>query len=122
MKYLTLHQICKRETARLSLWILDKTIRHNSSYVFYDRFCDWKVLCQKFFKLGLETFKGWVGNKVERIELGYLKDDGKRKKIYAYFKVLGTYNIESEDLLNPFISNSLVDSIYICLTTDEDEI
>lgn len=122
MKYLTLHQICKRETARLSLWILDKTVRNNSPYVFYDRFSDEEVLYQKFFKLGLETFKGWVGNKVERIELGYLKDDGKRKKIYGYFNILETLDIESEDLLNPFISNSLVDSIYICLTTDEDEI
>ena len=120
MKYLTLHQICKRETARLSLWIIDKTVRNNSPYVFYDRFSDEEVLYQKFFKLGLETFKGWVGNKVKRIELGYLKDNG--KKIYGYFNILGTLDIESEDLLNPFISNSLIDSIYICLTTDEDEI
>ena len=121
MKYLTLHRICKRETAGLSLWILDKTILNNSPYVFYDRVSDEEVLYQKFFELGLKTFKGWgLGNKVERIELGYLKDNG--KKIYGYFNILGTLDTESEDLLNPFISNSLVDSIYICLTTDEDEI
>lgn len=124
MKYLTLHRICKEEALRLSQWFKDKTARINSPYVFYDRFSDEEVLYQKFFKLGRETFKGWsLGNKVERIELGYLRDNG--KKIYAYFKILGTYtaDIESVGLLNPFTFNyNLVDSIFISLTTNEDEI
>lgn len=124
MKYLTLHRICKEEALRLSQWFSkDKTL-NNSSCVFYDRFSDEEVLYQEFFKLGRETFKGWgLGNKVERIELGYLRDDG--KKIYAYFNILGTYtaDIESVGLLNPFTFNyNLVDSIFISLTTDEDEI
>lgn len=123
MKYLTLHRICKEEASRLSQCFSKNKTRNNSSCVFYDRFSDEEVLYQKFFKLGLETFKGrGLGNKVERIELGYLRDNG--KKIYAYFKILGTYTyLVSECLLNPFTFNyNLVDSIFISLTTNEDEI
>jgi hypothetical protein len=121
MKYLTLHRICKGEASRLSLWFFDKTVRNNSPYVFYDRFSDEEVLYQKFFELGLKTFKDWEVNKVEMIELGYLKDNG--KKIYGYFNTLGTLDIESAGLLYPSAFNdNLVDSIYISLTTNEDEI